>query len=475
MEHSVRGAEGTEQHQDFTYSREKLPFWGRDGQEIPGTSRELLRAFLKDRCDDTGPYLYTEVEIEGFCLPANLRLLKSGGSDEVRKPTALLDDRALQGTDIRGKCRPNKGALSAHQLYLELSKPRFVNRPGCSAASGSGSMAANVGRPETDAERRLIYITDVDRWSIMAIIKTASSRQAGYYKDFIYRHLVYEAFLGVRIPIVPRTCAFEFHLPFYVYRRRSCPIQDQRQRADQEPLRSSWNLDSLDFDADLRPRSTLQDCIYEAQVSLIVIGFEQSWVALSFVDTYCRGAEDNREGVQYYAEENKDRDVEETCINDFKMDPLSKGIIDADRPIWEAKEYFLRILVCRTDQVRKKWHNVVYRVLQLLRRYTHSYRLCTDDTSLHRIERFNKQVDRFNETIRFLQQLVSQLPKTIDAFDSFQKDIGKHFSQFETLQSSSNTTGPGSLLPILENHISGDSQSCTHSSDSTQAVGELHH
>ncbi|KAM7216548.1 hypothetical protein V8F06_008076 [Rhypophila decipiens] len=451
MDNSTRGGKGVEQPPNFTYSRENIPFWKQDGDDSPITCPELLRAFLEDLCDDTGQDLYTEVEIKGFCqcLPeesADLNLLENGGSDEVRRPVALLDDR-----DIRGKCRPSQGALSAHQLYLELSKLRFVNRPGCSLPASSGSAIASPSQPETDAERRLIYITDVDRWSILAIIKTASPRQAGYYKDFIYRHLVSEAFLGVRIPILPRTFAYEFHLPFYVSRPHCYPIQDPRRRTDQKPLRNSWNLDFLDldvdFDAHFRTRAAPPEYIYEVQVSLIVTGFEQSWVALSCVDTYHKGLDDIRESVQYYAEENKASEAEEDWDNHFKPDPLSKGAIDANRPIWDAKEYFLRILSGKNGTTLF----IMSSHASVDTPYDHSYRLRTDDQSLDPIEKFNKQVDRFNETIRFLQQLVWQLSKTVDAFDSFQKDIGKHFSHFDSLQSSSD---PGSLLSALEAHIS---------------------
>ncbi|KAM7188427.1 hypothetical protein V8F20_010543 [Naviculisporaceae sp. PSN 640] len=408
------------------YRSENKPFWDGSG-EHPTTSRELLRAFLDDLCDDIGPSLYTEVEIKGFCLPSNLALLRTGGHIEVDKPVALLDDRNNQGTDIRGKCRPSKGALSSHQLYLELNKPRFVTMPGISLGPRPASPiggSGDSGEPDVDAERRLIYITDLDRCSILAIIATASSRQAGYYKDFIYRHLVHEAFIGVRIPILPKTYAFEFHLPFSVCRLHPRPIRDRRRRADQEPLRGSWDLNFLDLDAAVESTPALQECFYEAQVSFILIGFETAWAALLCADTYYRRLEDNRESVEYYAEENKN--------GDFKMDPLSRGIVDANRPIWDAEEYFLRILGCRMEQARKEEHNCASRILYRLRRYTHEYRPCVDDQSR--------------------DQRISQLAKTIEAWDSFEKDIGNRFFASETLKPS--PEGAGALLPTIKTHVS---------------------
>jgi len=107
-----------------TYYRENTPFWVRPGQD-PTTCRELLRAFLKDLRDDTESYLYQAVEIEDFCLPVKLDLLINGESEHVQKPMALLDDRNEEGkrTATSGTCRPSKGPLSAHQLYLELARP----------------------------------------------------------------------------------------------------------------------------------------------------------------------------------------------------------------------------------------------------------------------------------------------------------------------------------------------------------------
>lgn len=47
------------------------------------------------------------------------------------------------------------------------------------------------------------YITDVDCWAILAIAATASQRQAGYLRDFIYRHLALKTFFRIHMPVGP--------------------------------------------------------------------------------------------------------------------------------------------------------------------------------------------------------------------------------------------------------------------------------
>lgn len=74
-----------------------------------------------------------------------------------------------------------------------------------------------------------------------------------------------------------------------------------------------------------------------------------------FVDTYYKG-KDNLESVDFYAEQVR--------AGGPSMDPLAAGRYDANRPIWKPREYFVRVLECRVEQVKQEWHNVVSRVLQ---------------------------------------------------------------------------------------------------------------
>jgi len=107
-----------------TCGRENVPFWAKPASPLPTTAAEIVKAFMTDFCEDSNAYLYQVVEVQGFCSPADLDVLKRGQDPRVTRPVALLDDRNEGGArdNPRGTVRPNKGALTAHQLYTGLCK-----------------------------------------------------------------------------------------------------------------------------------------------------------------------------------------------------------------------------------------------------------------------------------------------------------------------------------------------------------------
>jgi hypothetical protein len=106
-----------------TCRQENIPFWVKPGP-FPTTAADLVRAFMNDLCEDLNAFLYQVVEVEGFFLHADLESLKTGQGPSVSRPVALLDDRNEGGAreTPRGTVRSSKGALTAHQLYIELCK-----------------------------------------------------------------------------------------------------------------------------------------------------------------------------------------------------------------------------------------------------------------------------------------------------------------------------------------------------------------
>ena len=100
-----------------------MPFWIGNGTDVPSTSTEIIKALMNDRHRELEPYLYLD-EIITFCLQADLAVLEQGTDTRVKRPLALLDDRNSNSRrdERRGDVRPWRGALTAHQLYRELSK-----------------------------------------------------------------------------------------------------------------------------------------------------------------------------------------------------------------------------------------------------------------------------------------------------------------------------------------------------------------
>ncbi|KAH9203689.1 hypothetical protein DL95DRAFT_472158 [Leptodontidium sp. 2 PMI_412] len=80
------------------------------------TGDDIIKFFMGDPEE---PDLYQAEEVQDFCSGVILHAQQTGSSMESRL-VALLDDRNNAGPEA--KCRPYKGALTAHRLYEELKK-----------------------------------------------------------------------------------------------------------------------------------------------------------------------------------------------------------------------------------------------------------------------------------------------------------------------------------------------------------------
>jgi hypothetical protein len=102
-------------------------------------------------------------------------------------------------------------------------------------------------------------------------------------------------------------------------------------------------------------KTSIQEQIFEAQLSVLVTGIENHfWTAYSLTDVYFKSP-DCSETAEYYHQANEA--------------PHSSGKDGANQIIWDAREFFLRILSCRMEQVREEWNNVVSQLLQNIEPY----------------------------------------------------------------------------------------------------------
>jgi len=140
-----------------------------------------------------------------------------------------------------------------------------------------------------------------------------------------------------------------FHLPVLLC--RASATTDHRKYENGKPLRQTKDISFLNWEAGL-PSGFL----YEAMVSCVVAGLhEHNWVAYCFVDTYFDGSDDRRETVLEY---HKDK-VSEDGMN---MDPLTYGNCDAEDPIWDPREYFLRVCFHRLSPMVREWELLIAQV-----------------------------------------------------------------------------------------------------------------
>src|ERR1700759_5630087 len=104
-----------------------------------------------------------------------------------------------------------------------------------------------------------------------------------------------------------------FDLPYYAWRRSDGPPRtDHRLNAKGDPLRHVHNISFLSWDD-----SGLYDYLYEAQISCMVAGSDESrWVAYGFVETYFDPDETRKTVLSYYKNNVSDR---------WMMDPFTNG------------------------------------------------------------------------------------------------------------------------------------------------------
>jgi hypothetical protein len=139
--------------------------------------------------------------------------------------------------------------------------------------------------------------------------------------------------------------------------------------ADGRPLRRSQRLGFLDVTPFGKRATQSEDCIYEAQISCLVAGLDDSsYIGYAFVDTYHNGPKNDESVVEY--------DEKSTMPGHYAMDPLSGGMLQAERPFWSPRIYFLRLLEFRIEQVKQEWINVIFMIQKKTSSYVSVSRYC---------------------------------------------------------------------------------------------------
>jgi hypothetical protein len=277
---------------------------------------------------------------------------------------AWRDDRNFETKSAvsSARCKP----LTAYGLFLDLIRHRFPSAdiPSGTALGGpndqvTDQIALSLAT-ELDADRRLIFITDLDRYTIFALVWTAPAHQVPALRKALYNHLNFKASLEMTARI-NRFPPFElaFHLPFFVLKTSTTKQGARRQSSNEPTLRRSTNVSFLNG-----PTTICSEWLHEAQISCLVTGSDESrWVAHLWVDTsYFDPNDEDREDVFEY-----ETDARED--SGMHADPLTYGVDDANTPIWDPRTYFLTVFARRLPQVRREWERVVMRFSQRIRAF----------------------------------------------------------------------------------------------------------
>ena len=140
----------------------------------------------------------------------------------------------------------------------------------------------------------------------------------------------------------------EFHIPFFAL--RPIPRSDQGRLSSRKKCLRNWEDITL-----LTRDVTGVDCdehyrLHRAQISCVVYGSDEwNWTAWAFEDT----SHDWEDEEDVYADT-----LNGNVGMPFIEDPIAYGL-DANRPIWRPREYFVKALDIRLRNVKNEWDTLV--------------------------------------------------------------------------------------------------------------------
>ncbi|KAF2176999.1 hypothetical protein K469DRAFT_382413 [Zopfia rhizophila CBS 207.26] len=347
-------------------------------------------------------------EAEEFCDAIRLHHLEQPAPNSVVgcRRGAWLDDRSCATGSL--SAREYDNPLTATALYQLLKLPRFG--------------VDNV----PDADRRLIYISNLDPYYILALAETASFHQRPALKDAIWKHIAHQLSIWVDIP--SRGFAkfrLEFFLPYFVL--TSLPQGGPSEETTNSKSSGKWeDLSFLDIRTSKTPHKQAYQ-LYDAQVSVVICGVDDSrWVTYAFVDNQVDDADLEDENDSY----------EEGQVYRDKIASDHNHEINANQPIGNPREYFLIVLESKVGIALQSWEHLVRHVERAINRHNelHPATLSSNSekTGDNTID-IKKTFDWTLRTRKLLHKLKFRLSATIEAWESFISPDGdiRYFDDLE--------------------------------------------
>ncbi|KAK4945631.1 hypothetical protein LTR10_015250 [Elasticomyces elasticus] len=305
---------------------------------------------------------------------------------------------------------PERQPRQTPQIKVKVEDRRL---PGVSCISNTNYSVEGDTSALTDLFNR--YIHDPDRWNICALVGSATYYRAAGVRLALDRHFSSRTSIDVLSSSdgYP-TFQLALSLPFWAWRISEHPFLDPRHNGNNEPLRVCKDVSLLD-----PGRGPLRSFLYEAQVTCVVIGLvgERTWTAYCFDDTRHDG-----ESAQNAHQHSEDVDA------GVNTDPISYGVIDADKPIQEPFEYFIKIVAIRAKLVKDEWQKIVRKITLSIRRYDREHFPLTQDAAYWVFkDKAGGQQQGMNQSLKLVTAvksisttLLDSLTKTLDAYDGFQ-------------------------------------------------------
>ncbi|KAK4212321.1 hypothetical protein QBC37DRAFT_388944 [Rhypophila decipiens] len=355
-----------------------------------------------------GPAWFHQTEVvEGFCshLQSDLPESRDGETRQARNVALVYEweNKPSQRTRQREKYPP---PLTHDTLLAKLCRKRFVD---------------HVSPPdEINADRRIIFINNLDPVIISILAKTTSRLETPVLQRTIFQHLTARTNFQVHIATRGfKTFSLELNVSYFCLRKDTTTLRDVDSRLgwdDSRPLRETiFSPDHPTEDNPATGQSTFR--IYETQISVAVTGVDHyRWTAWGIVDDTWFEPGDTLSG--YY----------EGPESGSQPDPLLAGQLDVDPPERDPRLYFLRIFEIRIGTVVREWEYILHALQEEIRRNganplfncpERSFESKQGRDNIRKLATWNRAM------IRLVGTLIKSLSQTLVAWEVFQTtDIG---------------------------------------------------
>ncbi|KAH7110912.1 hypothetical protein EDB81DRAFT_926519 [Dactylonectria macrodidyma] len=363
---------------------------------------------------------YQAEVVDSFCPQSTFKDLQSHSQNLPSRKVCLVDDRTNDG--INSISLGDYGPLTAQKLYLKLKEKRFHDRDEHSPEPPNSVSPSSRESPlPLDADRRLVFITDIDRYAVAALMATAPLSQVTALGDTLYMHLAFKAYIGASI----QTRGFpffslSFHLPYFAWRSTTPQEQPRDNRLNRagHPVRKVIDVSFLT--SGVTPQITFKqgDYLCEAQMSVLVLGPDDCrWTGLCLVDTYF-DSEDQRECVDKYHADVPDG---------IQSDPFTEGIFDVHLPILDPREYFLAVLDCRAKVFMEEWKHSADKLAHRIDGYIAEHPFISKHSTSPPGTELRPFLSCIGQTRQHLREFIECLRAPIRHWDDF-----KHRERFRT-------------------------------------------
>ncbi|KAH9232580.1 hypothetical protein K456DRAFT_1739449 [Colletotrichum gloeosporioides 23] len=332
-----------------------------------------------------------------------------------RKLALIIDGNRVEG-DVR--IRKFLGGLCARKLLVELKKDRYLD-----------SHAIDHDPTFISAERRLLYMVDVDAWGMLALIGSAPESLFRVLGDFLINYICPKSSLGVSFSTTGHsTFMMQFSFPFMIWRSTTSLMKDSRtKRSDGESLRSSRDVTFLKSLAnpDVIPDDT--EGIYDSHISCIVTGFDHDrWHGMVLTETWFE--QDKHDDPSPDKISRYENDYQDTGL---LVDPLCRGKVEVKHTQWLPRLYFARALEIRLGQIYRESENIVSNLddildkcdkrhkhfrIRMTRSERHSPTTTTSEWDLSEFRDFQNGLNSFQDILEEIYQCLHQIVRSGDRF-----------------------------------------------------------